>query len=111
MTATADILVDRRDGVLLVPNAALRFTPPKREPASRPSGGLVGMLLPRRPPEQKRSAAVNQGARVWVLREGRPEAVPVQTGASDGISTQVLEGTLEVGTRVLVHATLAAASR
>ena len=92
-----------------MPNAALRFAPPKGSggpgaASTRPSGGLVGMLLPRRPPEDKHQGTTGKGRqqRVWVLRDGGREAVPVVTGATDGVLTQVLEGTLEPGTEVLV---------
>ena len=51
MTASAEIVVSRRDGVLRVPNAALRFTPPGDEAASTAAmgGGRGGLLqeLPR----------------------------------------------------------------
>ncbi|MBW8367710.1 MAG: efflux RND transporter periplasmic adaptor subunit [Arenimonas sp.] len=39
MTASAEIVVSRRDGVLRVPNAALRFTPPGEEAAAAAGGG------------------------------------------------------------------------
>ena len=39
MTASAEIVVSRRDGVLRVPNAALRFTPPGEEAAAAAAGG------------------------------------------------------------------------
>ena len=39
MTASAEIVVSRRDGVLRVPNAALRFTPPGEEAAAAGAGG------------------------------------------------------------------------
>jgi HlyD family secretion protein len=110
MTATAEILVEELKDVLLVPNAALRFSPPKGTGgpdaghARSGGGGLVGMLLPRRPPTEKHGGESTKGSRqrVWVLREGRPEAVEIRTGATDGILTQVLEGPLEPGTGVLV---------
>ena len=88
MTATAEILVERVDDALLVPNSALRFTPPEMEGPSRRSGGLVSLLLPRPPHANKRSAEAGKArpeAQVWVLREGKPEPVAVKTGASDGI--------------------------
>lgn len=113
MTATAEILVQQVEDALLVPNAALRFSPPKPEGGAAtgqtraPSGGLVAMLLPRRPPSERQThdpAQKTKGAqqRVWVLREGTPEARPVRTGATDGIRTQILEGALEPGMEVLV---------
>ena len=110
MTATAEILVEELKDALLVPNAALRFSPPKGTGGPDAGhtrsggGGLVGMLLPRRPPTEKHGGESTKGSRqrVWVLREGRPEAVEIRTGATDGILTQVLEGPLEPGTGVLV---------
>ena len=47
MTATAEITAVKRAGVLLVPNAALRFTPPVTTTSAKPS--LVSSLLPRPP--------------------------------------------------------------
>jgi len=110
MTATAEILVAELNDVLLVPNAALRFSPPKESggPGAGHSrsggGGLVGMLLPRRPPTEKHEGETTKGGRqrVWVLRDGRPEAIEIRTGTTDGILTQVIEGPLEPGMEVLV---------
>ena len=110
MTATAEILVAELNDVLLVPNAALRFSPPKESggPSAGHSrsggGGLVGMLLPRRPPTEKHEGETTKGGRqrVWVLRDGRPEAIEIRTGTTDGILTQVIEGPLEPGMEVLV---------
>jgi HlyD family secretion protein len=102
MTATAEILVLRFDDVLLVPNAALRFNPPKRPDQRRSGGGLVSMLLPRPPQSPKPTRVAEQGARIWVLRDGAPASVSIETGASDGILTQLVSGPLDAGTEVLV---------
>ena len=115
MTATAEILVREEHDAVLVPNAALRFTPPKaRRP--RASGGLVGMLLPqphRRSPSASAepSRRTAKGGKVWVLRDGSPAAVEVRTGATDGILTQVLDDTLAAGTQVLVDVERPAAKK
>lgn len=50
MTATANIIVEEIKDALLVPNSALRYTPP-RESASR-GGGLMSLF---RPPRMGRS--------------------------------------------------------
>lgn len=112
MTATAEILIERIEDALLVPNAALRFSPPRDDANSGASGGagtgggLLGVLLPRRPPSARRPTSaelpVRQEARVWVLEQGQPKPVVVKTGASDGVSTQVMEADLEPGSEVLV---------
>jgi HlyD family secretion protein len=105
MTATAEILVREERDAVLVPNAALRFTPPKTD-SGNGGRGLVGMLLPRRPASARRTPEADRhtakGAKVWVLRDGEPAAVDVRTGATDGVSTQVLDGSLAPGTEVLV---------
>ncbi len=103
MTATAEITTASHKDVLLVPNAALRFTPPQSgEPTT--SRGLVGSLLPHPPsrPNQKRTA-VSGGAtpQVWVLRANKPVAVAVKTGLSDGRHTEIVEGDLQVGAQVI----------
>lgn len=104
MTGTAQITVARREGVLLVPNAALRFSPPAK-PAAR-TGGLVGSLIPRPPRSTSQRAAVSGkegGARVWVLREGQPVAVPVTLGATDGSLTELTGGDLQPGAQVITE--------
>lgn len=110
MTATAEIEVNRIEEALLVPNAALRFSPPrasapKGESSSR-GGGLVGMLLPRRPSRSRQPNGARDsaggGKRVWVVSDGEPRAVPIRAGASDGAVTQVLDGGLDAGTEVIV---------
>lgn len=101
MTATANIVVQSIRDAVLVPNAALRFTPPAAD-AARDNGGLVGAMLPRPPhrPSERRNG--NAGKQVWVLRDGEPTAVEVQAGPSDGRRSVILGGAIEPGTRVIV---------
>ena len=105
MTATSDIVVERVDDALLVPNAALRFTPPSAAAEESGRGGLVSMLLPR-PPARRRPSGTETGdkssQRVWTLMEGSPVSVPVTTGSSDGTRTVVTSGDLDVGLAVIV---------
>ncbi len=109
MTATAEIVTAERDNVLLVPNAALRFTPPKPAEAQPSSGGgLVASLLPR-PPRGLGSRSRPQNAKgargaarqIWLLRDGQPVAVPVTVGSSDGRMTEVTGEGLEPGLPVI----------
>jgi HlyD family secretion protein len=111
MTATAEIRVAEVSDALLVPNAALRFRPPETGGADAQGTaqrrGMVAMLLPRPPSASRRPRTPeadpkDHHQRVWVLRDGRPEAIAVRTGATDGVLTQILEGPLEPGTEVLV---------
>jgi len=107
MTATAVITVREIRDALLVPNAALRFTPPARTPSADARGGTLFSRLfrpPRfrsaRPPPPARGAQ----QRIWVLREGVPQPLDITTGASDGTMTQVTAGPLEPGMPVVTDA-------
>jgi HlyD family secretion protein len=106
MTATADIIVQQLHDALLVPNAALRFSPPSTQAeTSRSSGGLLSSLIPHRPHStNRRETTITPGSRqqVWILRDGQPTAINIKTGATDGRMSQVLEGDVHAGTRVLV---------
>jgi HlyD family secretion protein len=104
MTATADITVETIDDALLVPNAALRFSPPEDARSQRGSGGLVSMLLPRRPFRGRPTGTggPKPGPRVWTLENGHPVPRPIKTGSSDGTHTVVTSGDLEPGTELLV---------
>ena len=111
MTGTAEITTLTRDNVLLVPNAALRFTPPDPEAAvKKPNNnrGALGMLLPRPPSSARRApqAQTPTGGeqRLWTLQNGAPVAVPVQLGATDGRHTEVTAGELRAGMEVITEA-------
>ncbi|MAW89176.1 MAG: efflux transporter periplasmic adaptor subunit [Phyllobacteriaceae bacterium] len=107
MTATAEITVAEKDGVLTVPNTALRFSPPVEQETTGGSG-LLGMLIPRRPRGggQPPAAAGQDGMRpLWVLRDGRAAEVRVKTGATDGIVTEILAGDLSASDPVITDMT------
>jgi len=105
MTATAVITVRELQDKVLLPNTALRFTPPQTEAAQPRRRGAFGMLFPRPPMGQRRSnRAKNDGQQVWVLRDGNPEAIPVKTGASDGRLTELRVGDIQPGQAVVVDA-------
>jgi HlyD family secretion protein len=104
---------------LKISNAALRFRPPDEpgkaatpaaaaaaSPAGAgpggPGGGSPGA---RRGRPQRASKERN----VYVLANGKPVAVPVKLGISDGVTTEVLEG-LKDGDVVLTGMTVSAAA-
>lgn len=103
MTATADIIVKKIDNAVLVPSAALRFTPPQ-QPEAKSSTGLVGALLPRPPRSggQKSVETAGKQQRVWILKENRPVAVQVTVGDTNGGLTEVTSGDLQPGMAVIV---------
>jgi HlyD family secretion protein len=111
MTATASITSATQKNVLRVPNAALRFAPP------RPRGGAGGggngsggggggsPLMP-----SMRSSGPGDGVppaeagkpRVHLLRDSGLERVLVETGATDGQHTELVAGEVREGDRVVV---------
>jgi HlyD family secretion protein len=103
MTATAEITTASRQNAVLVPNAALRFTPPQSDESTQ-SRSLVGSLLPHPPSRnnQKKATKANNGSQqVWVLLDNTPVAVPVKTGLSDGRHTEIVGADLQAGTQVI----------
>jgi HlyD family secretion protein len=106
MTGTAEITTLVRENALLVPNAALRFSPPKAGTPEKKSGGsVVGALMPR-PPVLARKQRYQPGEgpqRVWVLRDGKPAAIEVKAGATNGKVTEILGGELEAGMEVITE--------
>ena len=103
MTATAEVVVKEVKGALLIPNAALRFTPPpRRDGEQKKNTGLLGALLPRRP-RRKPSRTGNEELWksnqrvVWTLTDKQPVSIPVTIGDTDGMVTEVLAGEIEAG--------------
>lgn len=107
MTGTAEITTLTRENALLVPNAALRFTPQEPDAGQKQSrGSVMGALMPR-PPRQRPRANETAGGgiqRVWALRDNEPVALEVQAGATNGRVTEIKSGPLKAGMRVITEA-------
>jgi HlyD family secretion protein len=107
MTATAEITTLSRDQVLLVANAALRWSPPVA--AEQTKSSFVGSLIPRPPSNSApRAAATTKGTQqnLWVLgADGQPQPVAVTVGPSDGRVTQITAGALKAGQAVVTDST------
>ncbi|MCF4166266.1 efflux RND transporter periplasmic adaptor subunit [Zavarzinia compransoris] len=82
MTATADVVAAVRDNVLLVPNGALRFSPPGRDTDD----------LPALAPDERR---------LWLDDGGTPTPLTVKIGLSDGRMTEVDAPGLAAGATVI----------
>jgi HlyD family secretion protein len=98
MTATTRVIKDEHDDVLMVPEQALRFLPEGASRAPRASGGAARGNRPA-------GAAFGQREhhrRVWILRDGKPIAVPVAIGLDDGTSAELTSGDLKEGDTVIV---------
>ena len=105
MTATAEVVVQKVEDALTVPNAALRYAPATQ--GAKKSGGLLAILLPRPPSASFRapSKAVETGPnrKLWVLRDGKPVAVPVVIGSTDGRRTEIVKGQLQADDAVILE--------
>jgi HlyD family secretion protein len=104
MTATAEIITREAKDALLIANAALRYSPPVVENENSQGGSLLSKLFPRRPhsrPKPKGEPGTER--EVWLLKEGQPQAISIKVGESDGIHTEVLQGELEPGMRLITE--------
>jgi HlyD family secretion protein len=97
MTASVNVVTARHEGVLRVPNAALRFKPEGVEPPPKADGERPG----RKPRDEGQGDAKGRPATVWRLKAGVLEPAPVRLGLSDGRFTELLEGVGE-GEKVVV---------
>ncbi len=103
MTATADITVESVSDALLVPNAALRYAPPA---TARARGNFLTRLFspPRHPGSRRSEEATSSGRAVYVLRNGVPQRVPVETGPTDGQFTVLKSGDVKEGDLLVTDA-------
>ena len=104
MTATADIVVKKIENALLIPSAALRFTPSLRE-EKKSSGGLVSSILPHPPGSGNKQQSENGNKKrqnVWILKNEKLSAVSITIGSANGGLTEVLSGDIQPGEAVVV---------
>jgi HlyD family secretion protein len=131
MTATVTAVWAQSDDALRVPNAALRFRPTPdllaaadpaaasptaageghrhgargQKPGEGGPGATEAAAAPAAASAPGGPAKANLSKQVYVLRPGRLEAVPVQTGITDGSFTEVLGGALKEGESVVTETT------
>jgi HlyD family secretion protein len=109
MTANVSILTDKRDDVLKVPSAALRFNPMAFLPAqnggtkAKTNGSAQNGQASRPNADQaNRGAVPKHEDHVWIIKDKKPIAVPVKTGITDGQATEVSGEGVSEGMPVLV---------
>ena len=106
MTANVSVEVARKDDVLKLPPAALRFKPKSKvdEPkVKRQAGGPsadAGREAGGKPGGRK-----DKGQQVYILKENKPVAVPVKTGIANNSSIELVESTLKEGDEVIIEQT------
>ena len=113
MTANVSIEVAKKDDVLKLPPAALRFKPKSKMEDTKVKGGGD-----RSGPSAQRSAGgggangVGKGApgkvrersqQVYILKEGKPAATPVKTGIANNSSIELVESALKEGDEVIIE--------
>ena len=117
MTANARIVTDKREQVLKVPNAALRVriagvvepgAPGAASAAASGPGRGVDKVRPARSQTESGGRGAGSRGRVYVPGDdGKPRAIGLRLGISDGSMTEVLGvlgGDLQAGDEVLVQA-------
>jgi HlyD family secretion protein len=100
MTANVSVMIAHREGVLKIPNAALRFRPESAKKESGKGGP------PQKASERVKPAEGDQGrpGRVWVLSpEGKLIPVSITLGITDGTSSEVMGGNLQEGAEVIIE--------
>ncbi len=102
LTADVKFEVDSRSDVLLVPNAALRFTPKPENLI--PNGAPSEEDQTASSPAKSKASPSSLPQRVWtiVAATGKLQAVNVKAGLSDGSFTEILSGDLSVNDAVVV---------
>ena len=113
MTATLTVEVTRRENVLRVPSAALRFKPSRTVLAAlgQPVADSGGQATGVRPAATAGSAPTpsNRGS-VWIYESDRIEQVPVTIGATDGAFTEIVDGDVREGTTLAMRVTMPGAT-
>src|SRR5207249_3818665 len=127
MTANVKLVYAEKPSVLKVPNAALRFRPAGADASpAGPARGQSGVSSTR---PAAGSAPRGDGAgggagaaaapggggnpgRVWILdADGKPKAVALTLGISDGTATEVLRGDLKEGQEIITGLVAAGQNR
>jgi HlyD family secretion protein len=111
MTANVHFIVQKESGVLLVPNAALRWAPSSQAQISPDAGSIK--LGSQGDPESKVSKNDKQSKKrsgtVWVKDGEFVRLVEVAVGTSDGVNTSVAADNLQEGQEVVIGETTGAA--
>jgi HlyD family secretion protein len=114
MTANVTIVTNQRRDVLRVPNSSLRFNPAAFiKDEKKTDGPRLGQPAtlggPQRPSGGAQTGTGGKGGmvqrredRIWVLENGKPKAIVVKAGVTDGQFTEVTAEGLQEGLQILV---------
>jgi HlyD family secretion protein len=119
MTANVQFLVSGKEGVLIIPNMAMRFRPPDekdeaqellRRERARAAAPVGTRRTSRAGSGGGGGVGRNRRVTIYVLNENRPRPVQVQLGITDGSRTEVIDGELGENDRVIIGTSSAAAA-
>jgi HlyD family secretion protein len=101
MTANVSIVVALKEDVLKVPNAALRFVPPRTDQVSHEGKSVKATSSQR--VSSSDGSLVSASRSIWKQGpDGELESAQVQTGISDGTATELVSGSLSEGDQVII---------
>lgn len=104
MTANASVEVARRDNVLKLPPAALRFKPKTKGEEPKEKRQAAGAPAGARDAGGKAGGRKSGGGQqVYILKENKPVAVPVKTGISNNSAIELFESSLKEGDEVIIE--------
>lgn len=108
MTAYVSIGVARRNNVLMVPNAALRFKP-SEESLKNPERSAPSATPGEKASNEGKGEGKGKGKKrdsgsgtVYIIDGKTIKAVSVQTGITDNRNTEILDGEIKPGDRVII---------
>ncbi|NJL58884.1 MAG: efflux RND transporter periplasmic adaptor subunit [Desulfobacteraceae bacterium] len=81
MTANTSVITNKKEKVLKIPNAALRF----------------------KPPEKTEDKTARKGLAVWITDNKKPVRIPIQIGISDGNYTELVSGDIREDQEIIVE--------
>ena len=116
MTANLSFQIEHKEKIVKIPNAALRFYPPKRdwvhpddrrildgiEEANASQSSQTSQTQNRSAAQRTELAQQRSRRHVWIDRDGFLRAVAVITGISDNRTTEMIQGDLKEGDQLVI---------
>jgi len=103
LTASVDFVVRKETNSLLVPNAALRWSPPSLAQITPEVRAKIQADPPGDSNTSKPASGETRGV-VWLEDGDYARPVEVKVGATDGVNTAITSDTLQEGTQVVTGA-------
>jgi HlyD family secretion protein len=101
LTANIEFELDRREGVLLVPNAALRWEPKQEEVAPEFKATLAGEKSESKDSNQPGIQSHGHQGIVWTAEGNYVKPIKVRTGMSDGTMTEIEGDGIKEGMQII----------